>query len=115
MNRFLWLLLTIAVALVVVPFGIANRHMVVVTFDPVTRLQSALAYEMPLSLLLFVTFMAGLVAGGLVMWLSQGRWRQTARLRTREAYQWKSEAARLTRERDEAAAKALPASGQRAA
>lgn len=101
MSRALWLLAALAAILVIVPFGVANRHAVPLTFDPVGRLDSALAYDVPLSVVMFATFMAGLLAGGLTMWLTQGRWRRTARLRTRDAYRWKNEADRLARERDE--------------
>lgn len=101
MRKLGWLLLAACAALIVVPFGVANRHMVPVTFDPFQRLESALSYEMPLSLLLFVTFMLGVLLGGFVTWRTQSRWRRTSRLRTREAYHWRSEAERLARERDE--------------
>lgn len=114
MNRFIGLLVAVLAACVLVPLGIANRHVVAVTLDPFARLESTLAYEMPMSLALFGVFLVGLMAGGLTMWLSQSRWRHAARLRTREAFHWKSEASRLTRERDDGAAKSLPV-GRRAA
>jgi uncharacterized integral membrane protein len=91
----------LAATVLIVPFGVANRHAVPLTFDPVGRLDSSFAYDVPLSLIMFLVFLAGLLAGAITMWLTQGRWRRTARQRTREAYRWKSEADRLARERDE--------------
>lgn len=107
MKRVFWLFMGLLAALVIIPFGIANRHFVPLTFDPMQRLSSVFSLELPLSLLLFSTFMVGLLVGGFTTWLNQGRWRQTARLRSREAHQWKSEATRLTRERDAGAEKIL--------
>ena len=108
MQKVLSVILAILAIAIIVPFGVANRHLVPVTLDPVRRLDSTLAYDVPLSLVIFVAFMAGLLIGAFVMWMSQSRWRQTARIRTREAYRWRSEADRLARERDERAAKGLP-------
>jgi uncharacterized integral membrane protein len=101
-KRFLWVLAAIAAAAVIVPLGVANRHRVPVTLDPFARLDSATVYDMPLSLVVFLAFMAGLLVGGFVTWRTQSRWRRTSRVRTREAYHWRSEAERLARERDEA-------------
>lgn len=115
MRRFLWLLLAVATALVIVPFGLANRSGVLVSLDPFGRANSALSIEAPLALVLFLVFMAGLLIGGAAMWLSQSKWRRTARVRTREAFRWRSEATRLTRERDTSAEKALGAPGRKAA
>lgn len=112
MKRFLFVLLAIAAALLIVPFGVANRHAVPLTLDPMHGLQSAFLLEVPLSGLLFAAFMVGLVLGGFVTWLTQGKWRRTARLRTREAFQWRNEADRLTRERDAGVAGRLAAPGR---
>ena len=114
MRRFFWLLLAVATALVIVPFGLANRAPVLVSLDPFGRATSALSIEAPLSLMLFLVFMIGLLIGGAAMWLSQSKWRRTARVRTREAFRWRSEATRLTRERDTGAEKAIGA-GRKAA
>lgn len=105
MKKVLWLLAGLAAAVVIIPFAVANRHTVPLTVDPFARLQSGLAVDVPLSLLMFVMFMLGLIAGGLAAWLGQGKWRRTARRKTREAYQWRSEADRLARERDEGVVK----------
>jgi uncharacterized integral membrane protein len=113
-RKFLWLLLAFVTALIVVPFGLANRLPVAVSLDPFGRASAGLTFEAPLSLVLFLVFMAGLLLGGLAMWLSQSKWRRTARVRTREAFRWRSEATRLTRERDSGAEKAI-SSGRRAA
>jgi uncharacterized integral membrane protein len=106
-RRFLWSLLAVLAAVIIVPFGLANRAPVLVSVDPFGRAASGLAFEAPLSLILFLVFMVGLLLGGLAMWLSQSKWRRTARVRTREAFRWRAEATRLTRERDTVAEKAI--------
>jgi uncharacterized integral membrane protein len=99
-RRFVQMLLALLAALVLIPFGVANRHAVPVTFDPFSQLNSSFAFDVPLALLLFVAMMVGLLLGGLATWMTQGRWRRTARVKSREAFQWKAEADRLARERD---------------
>jgi uncharacterized integral membrane protein len=113
-RKFLWLLLAVLTALVIVPFGLANRAPIAVSVDPFGRATAGLTFEAPLALILFLVFMAGLLLGGLAMWLSQSRWRRTARVRTREAFRWRAEASRLTRDRDTGTEKAI-AAGRRAA
>ena len=100
MKRILWLILALIAALVIVPFGVVNRHPVTVSLDPFARPQPLLSADIPLSLLMFLTFMAGLIVGGLVVWFGQGKWRRTARTSRREMNVWRSEADRLANERD---------------
>ena len=100
MRRFFFLLLAILAAAMLMPIGIANRQPVSLNLDPFARTPSPLAVDIPLSLLMFLLLMLGLLLGGLATWLGQGKWRRTARHKSREAYQWKSEADRLTRDRD---------------
>ena len=100
MRRFLWILFAMVVAAVVMPIGISNRQPVTLNLDPFGRTPSPLALDMSLSLLMFVVFMLGLLLGGFATWIGQGKWRRTARLKAREAFQWKSQADRLAREQD---------------
>ena len=43
--------------------------------------------------------LVGIVIGGLATWVTQARWRRTARRRAAEAQRWQAEADRLSRER----------------
>ncbi len=113
MRRFLWVLFGVAIATVVMPIGIANRQMITLNLDPFGRAATPLAVALPLSLLMFLLFMSGLLLGGFATWLGQGKWRRTARHKSREAYQWKSEADRLTRDQVEAGAAVPPSTGSR--
>jgi len=113
MRRFLWLMFCVLVAALVMPIGIANRQPVTLNLDPFGRAATSLEVYPPLSLLMFVLFMFGLLLGGTATWFSQGKWRRTARHKSREAYQWKAEADRLTRDQVEAGAAGPPSAGTR--
>ena len=113
MRRFVTVLFCVLIAALVMPIGVANRQAVTLNLDPFGRAATPFAVDLPLSLLMFVLFMLGLLLGGAATWLSQGRWRRTARHKSREAYQWKAEADRLTRDQVEAGAAVPPSSGTR--
>jgi uncharacterized integral membrane protein len=113
MQRFVTLLFCVLVAALVMPLGIANRQPVTLNLDPFGRATTSLAVDLPLSLLMFLLFMLGLLLGGAATWFSQGKWRRTARRKSREAYQWKAEADRLTRDGSETGAASVPVTGSR--
>jgi hypothetical protein len=58
-----------------------------------------LSLVLPFYAYLFGLLLAGILIGGSAMWLTQARWRRTARRRAAEAQRWQAEADRLTRER----------------
>ena len=90
MRRFFVILLALAAAAILMPIGIANRQPVTLNLDPFGRTGTPLAAEMSLSLLMFLVFMLGLLVGGLATWAGQGKWRRTARIKSREAFQYLS-------------------------
>ncbi len=101
MRKVVVLILALAVAALLVPILVVNRKPVTLLLDPFGREIPLATVDIPLSALMFLVFMLGLLIGGIAVWLSQGKWRRAARTRTREAHQWRSEADRLTRERDD--------------
>jgi uncharacterized integral membrane protein len=113
MQRFLWALLAIIVAAILIPIGIVNRQPVTLNLDPFGRPETPLALDISLSFLMFIVFMLGLLAGGLTTWASQGKWRRTARIKAREAFQWKSQADRLVREQEALASGSAAQDGSR--
>jgi len=100
MARFVWIVLAIVGAAILIPIGISNRQPISLNLDPFGRDSSPFMATLSLSLLMFIVFMLGLLIGGLATWTGQGRWRRTARLKSREAFQWKAQADRLVREQD---------------
>ena len=100
MFRFLWYVLAIIAAAVLIPIGISNRQPVTLNLDPFGRAVSPFTVAPPLSLLMLLIFVLGLLIGGLVTWLGQGKWRHAARQKSREAFTYKAQADRLAREMD---------------
>ena len=111
MRRFFVILLALAAAAILMPIGIANRQPVTLNLDPFGRTGTPLAAEMSLSLLMFLVFMLGLLVGGLATWAGQGKWRRTARIKSREAFQYKAQADRLAREQDATTSGTTPEMG----
>jgi len=100
-GRLLGMLVMGCAAVVLIVFIVANRHDALVVLDPFNREDPGLFVKLHLGLLLIGVLTLGAFVGGMAGWLSQGKWRKTARQRTQEAMRWKAEAERLTRERDE--------------
>ena len=97
-------------AIFFVTLAVANRHDVTLVLDPFKPENPVFAISAPFFVYLFAALFFGMILGGMASWLSQGKWRRTARQRTREAYKWKQEADRLTGERDLPMRPGLPAS-----
>jgi uncharacterized integral membrane protein len=84
-------LVLLPIAIVLVVFAVANRHFVTVSFDPFSASDSALSVSLPLFLVIILSVIAGVLAGGVVTWLRQGRWRRAARRHQAEAAAAKAE------------------------
>jgi hypothetical protein len=104
LRRFVWILVSFPVAVLLVTLAVANRHGVRLVLDPFRSDEPVLFLVLPFYAYLFGVLLLGIVIGGLSVWLTQARWRRTARRRTAEAQRWRAEADRLTRERQAQAA-----------
>lgn len=102
----------IAAAVVLITIAVANRHSVKLVLDPFNPQDPVLALYAPFFFYLLVTLIAGVIAGGIATWMSQGFWRRMARTRAQEAARWRAEAERLTRERDQGISKQLAIAGR---
>ncbi|MDQ8731908.1 lipopolysaccharide assembly protein LapA domain-containing protein [Bradyrhizobium sp. LHD-71] len=78
-------LVLLPLAMVVVIFAVANRHMATVSFDPFDSTDPALSLTMPLFLVILLAAIAGVAAGGAATWFRQRRWRRAARRHEAEA------------------------------
>ena len=94
-------LLGFIAAVLLATLGVANRHDVMLILDPFKPQDPVISINAPFYVFLFGTLFVGILLGGFASWLTQGKWRKTARKRTHEAYRWKQEADRLNRERGE--------------
>ena len=101
LKRFLWLVVALPVAIVLVSLSVANRDPVRLVLDPFRPEAPALSIALPLYAYLLGALICGVALGGLATWATQGRWRKTARAKSQDAMRWQAEADRLTRERDQ--------------
>ncbi|WP_421981067.1 lipopolysaccharide assembly protein LapA domain-containing protein [Roseibium sp.] len=96
MTRFIKNLILLAIAVVLVPLSVANRHTVNLSLNPFDPQDPRLTIpDIPLFWVIFASLGVGIVVGGLGAWAKQGRWRKEARLKRREADKWHKEADQL--------------------
>ncbi len=104
MRRIIWLLIALPAGLLLVTLAVVNRHEVRLVLDPFRPEAPVISLVAPFYVYLFVTLLVGVLLGGTAMWLSQARWRRSARTQGKAAARWQAEADRLTREREAQAA-----------
>lgn len=92
LGRYLWLIILVPLAVLLIAFAVANRHMVQLSFDPLNVTDPAVAIHAPMFVFVFAAVACGLVLGGIGTWFSQGKHRKLARDRSQEAANWKFEA-----------------------
>jgi uncharacterized integral membrane protein len=100
LKRIIWLLIAFPAAALLVTLAVANRHSVRLVLDPFRPETPVISVVMPFYGFLFAALLVGVLLGGAAVWLTQARWRRTARVRTSEAKRWQMESDRLMRERD---------------
>ena len=96
--RLLSWIIGLPMALVLIAFAVANRHIVEVSFDPLSQQAPWASLAVPLWTVLFFGIFCGLVVGWIGAWLKQGKWRRAARAARGELASARSEAARMRRE-----------------
>jgi uncharacterized integral membrane protein len=84
LRKIVSAVILIPLGLVIVALAVANRAAVTVSFDPFGAVDPALAFRVPLFVLVFALVIAGVVIGGVASWLAQGKWRRAARRLERE-------------------------------
>jgi uncharacterized integral membrane protein len=96
MFRFLRIVILILLAVILLGFAFANRHDVIVSFDPFAGIDNAaFSIAAPLFAVVIVAVMLGVVAGALATWVSQGRHRRASRQSRAEAEKWRAQAQAL--------------------
>jgi uncharacterized integral membrane protein len=112
MRKFLTALVLIPLAIILVIFAVANRHLVTVSFDPFNSRDPSEGVTLPLFAVIILVAILGVLAGGVATWLRQGRWRRAAKAHEADARQARAELAGLRIEAATAsrnAAQRLPA------
>lgn len=93
MTRFIMNVILLAIAVVMVPLSVANRHTVSLALNPFDPADPRLTITgIPLFWIIFASLGIGIIVGGIGAWAKQGRWRKEARLKRREAAKWHREA-----------------------
>jgi uncharacterized integral membrane protein len=101
LRRLVRVVTLIPLAAVLVGFAVANRHAVMVSFDPFDAAARAHSIVVPLYLIAFSALIAGVLLGGAAAWIKQGKWR---RARARLAAELRVIQAELAQMRQRAAA-----------
>jgi uncharacterized membrane protein len=79
LRKILSIVILVPLAIAIIAFAIANRQMVVVSFDPFSATEPAYAAKLPLFALIFILVILGVIVGGIAAWLRQASWRRLAR------------------------------------
>lgn len=82
-RLFAWMI-GLPVGLLAILLSVANRNPVVFSLDPLSPDDPAVAFEVPLYVLLFAAGFVGLVIGWLVGWGGQAELRRELKARRRE-------------------------------
>src|SRR5258705_13982084 len=95
MRKFFTALVLIPLGLIFIVFGVANRHLVTVSFDPFNSADPSVAVRLPLFVVIIAAAIAGVAAGGTATWFRQRHWRRAARQHEAEARQARTQPADL--------------------
>ena len=99
MRTLFRLFVIVPIAIVLLMFAFANRHLVTVSFDPFAGNDVAgPSITAPLFILLILAIGIGVILGGISGWVKQAKLKRAAREARAEADEARIEAARLRRE-----------------
>jgi uncharacterized integral membrane protein len=99
MRMLFRLFVIVPIAIVLLMFAFANRHLVTVSFDPFAGNDVAgPSITAPLFILLILAIGVGVILGGVSSWFKQARLKRALRDARAEAEEARAEAARLRRE-----------------
>jgi uncharacterized membrane protein YciS (DUF1049 family) len=107
-TSFLKGIILLPIAIIVVLLAVANRHPVLVSFDPFSGEAPEFSLTLPLFAIVFAAVMLGVVIGGIGAWLAQADNRRARRQAAREVSRLRAEAERA---RVQAAVQPTPSTG----
>jgi uncharacterized membrane protein YccC len=91
LRKLLRWIVGLPTGIAVIGFAVANRRWITLSFDPFSQVAPFAAINLPLWALAFIGTFIGILAGWLVAWLGQAKWRKLAK-------ESRSEIARLQEE-----------------
>jgi uncharacterized integral membrane protein len=83
-RKIIAAIILVPLAVLIIAFAVANRHIVTVSLDPFGAEHPAASLTLPLFALVIVLLILGVLIGGIAAWLRQSKWRRTARRLERE-------------------------------
>lgn len=92
MKRALQLIVLVPLAVVALAVAVANRHAVIISFDPFSA-DRAGDVQAPLFIILIFAIMIGVLLGSIATWFAQGKYRRA--LRAERAARLRSDAGHL--------------------
>lgn len=113
MKKLLWVFIIVPVGILLTAVAVANRHEVSLVLDPFAPANPALAVSMPFFVFLIIAMIVGVFLGGLGTWLTQGRWRRSARERALETHHWRLRAEKLHKQLELTGQQQLPPASAR--
>jgi uncharacterized integral membrane protein len=113
--RFIKNAILVAVAIILVPLSVANRHTVSLALNPFDPQDPRLTIsDIPMFWVIFASMAVGILLGGIGAWAKQGKWRKEARAKRCEAKKWHHEADQLRELKEQTELKpGLPSPGDR--
>ena len=91
MRKLVNLVIFVPLALVLVLLSVANRQYVTFSLDPTSAETPILSFSLPFFVFLFIALFIGILLGGTLTWVKQGKHRKAAREKTFEANMLKQE------------------------
>ena len=85
MRKLFNYLFLLPLAVLLILFSVANRQSVRLSLDPLNVDTPALSIELPLFVFLFFGVVVGMLLGGFLVWISQGKHRKALREKSIEA------------------------------
>ncbi|OQP84895.1 hypothetical protein BTR14_17445 [Rhizobium rhizosphaerae] len=110
LRRIVNIVVFVPLAILLIVLSVANRHEVRLALNPFDPSDQTLSVSGPLFAFLFLAVIVGILIGGVVMWMEQGKHRRRSRLEAREAIKWQT----LAEKRAVVAQQANPAPAPRA-
>lgn len=104
MRKLVFLFISVPIAVALILLSVANRHEVKLILDPFRPENPAFAITLPFFVYIFVALIVGLLFGGFVTWMRQGKHRKNARDQRVEASKWKNDFEEQKTRADELAA-----------
>lgn len=108
MLRALKLSLAVPAVFAIILFAVANRQVVRVSFDPLSREAPAAYLDLPLFVVALAALALGVLLGGIAAWLKQSGHRQAERRLKREVARLTEESEALRARASDATLAALP-------